>query len=141
MEKRISGFLGFVREFGEFTIWNKISIWLTLYNERYSEFADKVIRKIISGGEIVPECSNEYHLCVRFKNQIYYIWIENRWYAALCHVRKGNASGPSIYAQARPSRKTIIAFFEWVNAYIQEDKLGIIAGMMTDRDNITKDFA
>ena len=53
-------FRNFALKFGKFTIWNKIAIYLELYNYSYSEFADKVINGIIAGGEIVPEKSNKY---------------------------------------------------------------------------------
>lgn len=82
-------FRNFALKFGKFTIWNKIAIYLELYNYSYSEFADKVINGIIAGGEIVPEKSDKYQLCVRYRGSEYYVWIENLWYAALCSVKKG----------------------------------------------------
>ena len=59
------GFRNFALKFGKFTVWSKIAIYLELYNYSYSEFADKVINRIIAGGEIVPKKSNKYQLCVR----------------------------------------------------------------------------
>lgn len=132
-------FRNFALKFGKFTIWNKIAIYLELYNYSYSEFADKVINGIIAGGEIVPEKSDKYQLCVRYRGSEYYVWIENLWYAALCSVKKGETQTEG-YANARPSRKTVVAFFNWLDAWIQKNMDGIISEELESRKYAIEDF-
>lgn len=132
-------FRNFALKFGKFTIWNKIAIYLELYNYSYSEFADKVINGIIAGGEIVLEKSDKYQLCVRYRGSEYYVWIENLWYAALCSVKKGGTQ-TEVYANARPSRKTVVAFFNWLDAWIQKNMDGIISEELESRKYAIEDF-
>lgn len=139
MKKFGKGFLKFAGEF-KFTLWSKILIWFTFYNHKYSEFADRIIRKIIANGEIVPENSDRYYLCVRIGDAEYYVWVENRWYASLSWVRKDYMLGDAIYDRARPSRRTIIAFFDWLNAYIKENRQEILDETAKNIGEIMRDF-
>ena len=133
------GFRNFALKFGKFTVWSKIAIYLELYNYSYSEFADKVINRIIAGGEIVPKKSDKYQLCVRYRCSEYYVWIENLWYAALSSVRKGSVM-TEVYDKARPSRKTTVAFFNWLDAWIQKNMDGIVKEEFESKRKAIEDF-
>lgn len=87
----------------------------------------------------MPEKSNKYQLCVRYRGSEYYVWIKNLWYAALCSVKKGETQ-TEVYDKARPSRKTVVAFFNWLGAWIQKNMDGIISEELASRKYAIEDF-
>lgn len=45
-----------------------------------------------------------------------------------------------VYAKARPSRKTVVAFFDWLDAWIQKNMDGIISEELESRKYAIEDF-
>ena len=92
---------------------DKARILFTVKNSPYDEKADKVINLLIDKGELVKF---EYGcVVISCKCALYYVWIENRYYADLSWVSmvKNNVR-KHVYEHVRPSRKTQIRFWEWI---------------------------
>ena len=100
----------------------KVYIWLNFKLYSYSSRADKFIRYIINEGKLVAVDDSLYgcpaNAFVRVGDKVFAVWISNYPYADLSDVyevaRDGVFAAKYIYTRVRPSRKTQIAFWEWM---------------------------
>ena len=54
-------------------------------------------------------------------------------------MKKGGTQ-TEVYAKARLSRKTVVAFFDWLDAWIQKNMDGIISEELESRKYAIEDF-
>lgn len=100
----------------------KVYIWFNLKLYSYSDRADKFIKYIINNGKLVAIDDSLYgrsaNVFVQAENKVFAVWISNYPYADLSDVyevaRDGVFAEKYIYTRERPSRKTQIAFWEWL---------------------------
>lgn len=92
---------------------NKLYIFLSLHNYRYSPYVDEFIRSLVSEGELIGR--DRYRVEIKWRGNHYAIWIENFPYADLSNVKYcSNNKICSLYRELRPSRATQIAFWKWM---------------------------
>ena len=91
----------------------KLAVYIGHHNYRHLPATDDLINEFIEHGEYAGICISRCTATVRYKGAEYECWIENRWYADLHFVRE-KSTGRDVYACARPSAKTRIRFFEWL---------------------------
>ena len=100
----------------------KVCIWLNFKLYSYSSRADKFIRYIINEGKLVAVDASLYgcpaNAFVQVGDKVFAVWIANYPCADLSDVyevdRDGVFPAKYIYKRERPSRKTQIAFWEWM---------------------------
>ena len=104
----------------------KVYIWFNLKLYSYSDRADKFIKYIINEGKLVAIGDSLYgcpaHAFVQVGDKVFAVWIANYPYADLSDVyevaRDGVFAEKYIYTRERPSRKTQIAFWEWMERQV-----------------------
>lgn len=98
---------------------DKLCIFLSLHNGKYSQYVNEFIRSLVSEGELIGR--DRYRVEIKWRGVHYGVWIENYPYADLSYVKRYN-DNTIFYSDLRPSRATQIAFWEWM------EKKGIYPG-------------
>lgn len=91
---------------------DKLCIFLSLHNGKYSPYVNEFIRSLVSEGELIVR--DRYRVEIKWRGVHYGVWIENYPYADLTDVKRYN-DNTILYRELRPSRVTQIAFWEWMN--------------------------
>lgn len=98
-------------------IFQKINVIFSFKPYRYSKIADKIINEFIKYGIYYKH--DDTYVTIIYNDIFYKIWIWDYYSCGLKSVEVANEYKDYIvYSCERPSRKTMIKFWKWVENYI-----------------------
>ena len=99
-----------------------LNIFFSIKLCRYNRKCDDFVKRVIADGEIVDWYCAEVK--VKYKDDYYLLWKENKYYACLTTTIKLPTKDTRlttfndiIFNDVRPSRKTEIKFFNWLEEH------------------------
>lgn len=114
---------------------DKLYIFLSIKNDKYSPYVDEFIQSLVSEGELIGH--DRFRVKIKWRGKHYAVWIENFPYADLSDVKhRSDNKICYLYKNLRPSRATQIAFWKWM------EKKGIYPGsnLSDPQDKNVKDL-
>lgn len=98
-------------------IFQKLGVIFSYKAYKYSKIADKIINEFIKHGEYYEH--DDTYVTIKYNGVLYKIWIWSYYNCGLKSVEvAGSYRDHIVYSYERPSRKTMIKFWKWIEKYV-----------------------